>query len=211
MKLNILKIDGGKAGSIDISDKVMALKVNYKLIKYVIDWQLNHLKPRTAKTKQRNEIRGSTKKIYSQKGTGQARHASKKAPLFVGGGVAHGPKGKVYKIKKINKKVRKLALAQTLSKKNKDKQLHILEDVKKEIKKTKDFNKFLVTNKISNVLIVSDKNSEKNFERSARNIKNLKIISDEGANIYDILKYKNLIITSSSIKKIEGRILNEKN
>ena len=130
MKLNILKIDGGKAGSIDISDKVMALKVNYKLIKYVIDWQLNHLKPRTAKTKQRNEIRGSTKKIYSQKGTGQARHASKKAPLFVGGGVAHGPKGKVYKIKKINKKVRKLALAQTLSKKNKDKQLHILEDVK---------------------------------------------------------------------------------
>ena len=67
MKLNILKIDGGKAGSIDISDKVMALKVNYKLIKYVIDWQLNHLKPRTAKTKQRNEIRGSTKKIYSQK------------------------------------------------------------------------------------------------------------------------------------------------
>ncbi len=211
MKLNILKIDGGKAGSIDISDKVMALKVNYKLIKFVIDWQLNHLKPRTAKTKQRNQIRGSTKKIYSQKGTGQARHASKKAPLFVGGGIAHGPKGKVYKIKKINKKVRKLALAQTLSKKNKDKQLHILEDVKKEIKKTKDFNKFLITNKISNVLIVSDKNSEKNFERSARNIKDLKIISDEGANIYDMLKYKNVIITSSSIKKIEERILNEKN
>ena len=105
MKLNILKIDGGKAGSIDISDKVMALKVNYKLIKYVIDWQLNHLKPRTAKTKQRNEIRGSTKKIYSQKGTGQARHASKKAPLFVGGGVAHGPKGKVYKIKRLIKKL----------------------------------------------------------------------------------------------------------
>ncbi len=211
MKLNILKIDGGKAGSIDISDKVMALKVNYKLIKFVIDWQLNHLKPRTAKTKQRNQIRGSTKKIYSQKGTGQARHASKKAPLFVGGGIAHGPKGKVYKIKKINKKVRKLALAQTLSKKNKDKQLHILEDVKKEIKKTKDFNKFLITNKISNVLIVSDKNSEKNFERSARNIKDLKIISDEGANIYDMLKYKNVIITSSSIKKIEERLLNEKN
>ena len=207
----MLKIDGGKAGSIDISDKVMALKINHKLIKYVIDWQLNHLKPRTAKTKQRNEIRGSTKKIYAQKGTGQARHASKKAPLFVGGGIAHGPKGKVYKIKKINKKVRKLALAQTLSKKNKDKQLYILEDVKKEIKKTKDFNKFLTTNKISNVLIVSDKNSEKNFTRSARNIKNVKIINEDGANIYDMLKFKNLIITSSSIKKIEERILNEKN
>jgi large subunit ribosomal protein L4 len=208
MKLNTLNIDGGKSGTIDVSDKVIALKINHKLIKYVIDWQLNHLKPRTAKTKQRNEIRGSTKKVYAQKGTGQARHASKKAPLFVGGGVAHGPKGAVYKIKKINKKVRKLALAQTLSKKNKDKQLHILEDVKKIIKKTKDFNKFLTSNKISNVLIVSDKDSEKNFIKSARNIKNVKIISDEGANIYDMLKFKNLIITSSSIKKIENRILN---
>ena len=211
MKLNTLNIEGSKTGTIDISDKIIALKINHKLIKYVIDWQLNHLKPRTAKTKQRNEIRGSTKKVYAQKGTGQARHASKKAPLFVGGGVAHGPKGAVYKIKKINKKVRKLALAQTLSKKNKDKQLHILEDVKKVIKKTKDFNKFLLSNKISNVLIVSDKDSEKNFIKSARNIKNVKIISDEGANIYDMLKFKNLLITSTSIKKIENRILNEKN
>ena len=211
MKFNLLNIEGGKAETIDVSDKIMKLKFNHKLVKYVIDWQLNHQKPRTAKTKQRNEIRGSTKKIYAQKGTGQARHASKKAPLFVGGGVAHGPKGAVYKIKKINKKVRKLALAQTLSKKNKDNQLHILEDVKKVVKKTKDFNKFLISNKISNALIVSDKDSEKNFIRSARNIKNVKIISHEGANIYDILKFTNLIITSSSIKKIENRILNEKN
>jgi large subunit ribosomal protein L4 len=211
MKFNLLNIDGGKSETIDVSDKIMNLKFNHKLVKFVIDWQLNHQKPRTAKTKQRNEVKGSTKKIYSQKGTGQARHASRTAPLFVGGGQAHGPKGAVYKIKKINKKVRKLALAQTLAKKNTDKQLHILSDVKKEIKKTKEFNKFLVNNKLSNALIVSDKESEKNFIRSARNIKDLKVISDEGANIYDMLKYKNIIITSSSIKKIENRILNEKN
>ena len=211
MKFNLLNIDGGKSETIDVSDKIMNLKFNHKLVKFVIDWQLNHQKPRTAKTKQRNEVKGSTKKIYSQKGTGQARHASRTAPLFVGVGQAHGPKGAVYKIKKINKKVRKLALAQTLAKKNTDKQLHILSDVKKEIKKTKEFNKFLVNNKLSNALIVSDKESEKNFIRSARNIKDLKVISDEGANIYDMLKYKNIIITSSSIKKIENRILNEKN
>jgi len=211
MKFNLLNLEGGKSETIDISDKIMNLKFNHKLIKYVIDWQLNHQKPRTAKTKQRSEIRGSTKKIYAQKGTGQARHASKKAPLFVGGGQAHGPKGAVYKIKKINKKVRKLALAQTLAKKNTDKQLHILSDVKKEFNKTKNFNKFLLSNKLSNALIVSDKNSEKNFIRSARNIKNIKVISDEGANIYDMLKYTNVIITSSSIKKIETRLLNEKN
>ncbi len=211
MKLNLLNLEGGKSGTIDISDKIMNLKFNHKLVKYVIDWQLNHQKPRTAKTKQRNEIRGSTKKIYAQKGTGQARHSSKKAPLFVGGGQAHGPKGAVYKIKKINKKVRKLALAQTIAKKNVDKQLHILSDVTKEVKKTKDFNKFLNSNNLLNVLIVSDKDSEKNFSKSARNIKNIKVISDEGANIYDMLKYTNVIITSTSIKKIETRLLDEKN
>lgn len=211
MKLPLLKIDGTKSDTIEVSDKIIKLKVNHKLIKYVIDWQLNHSKPRTAKTKQRNEIRGSTKKIVAQKGSGGARHASKKAPLFVGGGIAHGPKGSVYKIKKINKKVRKLALAQTLSKKNYDKNLYILDDVKTEIKKTKVFNKFLITNKLFNVLIISDHDSLKNINKSARNIKNLKLIKQEGANIYDLFKYKNVLMTSSSMKKIQERILDENN
>ena len=211
MKFPILNIDGSKTESLEISDKIVKLKVNYKLIKYVLDWQLNHSKPRTAKTKQRNEVKGSTKKIVAQKGSGGARHASKKAPLFVGGGVAHGPKGSVYKVKKINKKVKKLALAQTLSKKTIDKNLFFLADVKREIKKTKEFNIFLKKNNISNVLIISDLDSMKNINKSARNIKDVKLIKDEGTNIYDILKYKNILITSSSAKKIQNRILNEKN
>ena len=211
MKFPLLSIDGLKSESIEISDKLVKLKVNHKLIKFVIDWQLNHAKPRTAKTKQRNQIKGSTKKIIAQKGSGGARHASKKAPLFVGGGVAHGPKGSVYKVKKINKKVRKLALAQTLSKKTSDKKLYILADVKKEIKKTKDFNNFLVKNKLSNVLIISDESSLKNINKSARNIKNLKLINDNGTNIYDLFKYKNVIITSTSAKNIQNRYINEKN
>ena len=211
MKIPILNIDGTKESSVEISDKLINLKVNHKLIKYVIDWQLNHAKPRTAKTKQRNQISGSTKKIVAQKGSGGARHASKKAPIFVGGGVAHGPKGAVYKNKKINKKVRKLALAQTLSKKNHDKNLYILADVKKEIKKTKEFNKFLVKNKLKNILIISDEDSLKNINKSARNIKDLKLIKHEGTNIYDLFKYKNVVITSTSVKKIQERVLNEKN
>jgi len=211
MKFPLINIDGSKTDTIEISDKLVKLKVNHKLIKFVIDWQLNHSKPRTAKTKQRNEIKGSTKKIVAQKGSGGARHASKKAPLFVGGGVAHGPKGANYKIKKINKKVRKLALAQTLSKKNYDKNLYILADVKKEIKKTKDFNKFLEKNNLINALIISDSDSLKNINKSARNIKNLKLIKDEGANIYDLFKYKNILITSTSAKKIQERVLSEKN
>ena len=211
MKLPLLNIDGSNQASIEISDKLLKQKVNHKLIKFVIDWQLNHAKPRVAKTKQRNEIKGSTKKIIAQKGSGGARHASKKAPIFVGGGVAHGPKGAAYKIKKINKKVRKLALAQTLSKKNSDKQLYILADVKKEIKKTKEFNKFLQKNNLNSTLIITDTDSLKNINKSARNIKDVKLIKHEGANIYDLIRYKNVIMTLTSIKKLQERILNEKN
>ena len=99
------------------------------------------------------------------------------------------------KLKKINKKMRKLALAQTLSKKNEDKNLHILADVKEKITKTKVFNKFLITNKLSNVIIISDSNTFKNINQSARNIKNLKLINELGTNVYDLFKYRNVIFT----------------
>ena len=211
MNIKVLNIDGGKEKDLKVSDNLAGLKVNNRLLKYVIDWQLNHAKKRVAKTKQRNEIIGSTRKIYAQKGTGGARHSSRKAPLFVGGGVAHGPKGDNYKIKKINKKIRKLALAQTISKKKFNNELFILDDVKKEIKKTKIFNSFLNKNKITNVLIVSDKETEKNIIKSVRNIPNLKLINDSGTNVYDLVKYKNVLFTTSSIKNIQERLTNEKN
>ena len=211
MNIEVLNIEGLKSKSVDISENVTGLKVNNKLLKYVIDWQLNHAKRRLAKTKQRNEIKGSTRKIYAQKGTGGARHASRKAPIFVGGGVAHGPKGDKYKVKKINKKIRKIALAQTISKKKINKELYIFDDVKKEVKKTKTFYSFLMKNKIKNVLIISDKQTQKNISKSVRNIPDVKLINDDGANVYDIVKFKNVLFTTSSIKKIENRILNEKN
>ena len=209
MKLKTLNFKGSENKSVEVSDKILKLKMNHKLVKNVIDWQLNHLKARTAKTKQRNEIKGSTRKIVPQKGSGGARHASRKAPIFVGGGIAHGPKVNNYKVKKINKKMRKLAIAQTISKKNNQKSLHILDDIKSEIKKTKDFSSFLRSNKIENVVIISDENSYKNIYKSARNIKNLKILLEAGTNVYDLLKYKNVIFTSSSISKLQKRILNE--
>ena len=191
---------------IEISDKIFSLNPNKSVIQSIVDWQQNHLKPRTAKTKQRNEIKGSTAKIYAQKGTGGARHSSRKAPIFVGGGVAHGPKGKVYKINKLNKKIRKLGLFHVLSQKNKVKSLFVVEDFKKEVKKTKLFNQFLEKNKLKNSLIISDKNSKLMIIKSARNIPNLKIIDQEGANVYDMLKYKNIVFTASSIKSFQERI-----
>ena len=211
MNLKVLNIDGNKSKDINVSDKLTGLKVNNRLLKYVIDWQLNHSKKRVAKTKQRNEVVGSTKKIYAQKGTGGARHASRKAPLFVGGGVAHGPKGDNYKTKKINKKIRKIALAQTISKKKNNNELFIFDDVKKEIKKTKIFYAFLNKNKIDNVLIISDKITEKNILKSVRNLPNVKLVSELGTNVYDLVKYKNVLFTTSSIKNIQDRLINEKN
>ena len=211
MNIKVLNINGNSEKDINVSDKITGLKVNNRLLKYVIDWQLNHSKKRVAKTKQRNEVIGSTRKIYAQKGTGGARHASRKAPLFVGGGVAHGPKGDNYKIKKINKKIRKIALAQTISKKKNNNELFILDDVKKEIKKTKIFNNFLSKNKIKNVLIVSDKETEKNIIKSVRNIPNVKLINEAGTNVYDLVKYKNVLFTISSIKNIQEKLKNEKN
>jgi len=206
MKLKVINIDGKKVDDIEISDKIFSLDPNKYMIQSMIGWQLNHFKPRTAKTKQRGEVKGSTAKIYAQKGTGGARHSSRKAPIFVGGGVAHGPKGKVYKIKKINKKVRKLSLFHLLSHKYKSNLLFVVDDFKNEIKKTKLFNQFLEKYKLKNSLIISDKNSKSNIIKSARNIPNLKIIEQEGTNAYDILKYKNVVFTTSSIKNFQDRI-----
>ena len=211
MSIKVLTIDGSvKSQSLKLSENLVGLKVNNRLLKYVVDWQLNRSKKRIAKTKQRNEVIGSTRKIYAQKGTGGARHSSRKAPIFVGGGIAHGPKGDNYKTKSINKKIRKLALAQTISKKNFNKELYIFDDVKKKIEKTKTFNNFLTKNKLNNVLIVSDKETEKNIFKSVRNIPDVKLINDQGANVYDLIKFKNVLFTTSSIKKIQERLTNEK-
>ena len=211
MDIKVLNLEGNESQNLKISNDLTGLKVNNRLLKYVIDWQINHSKKRLAKTKQRNEIVGSTRKIYAQKGTGGARHASRKAPIFVGGGIAHGPKGDNYKIKKINKKIRKIALAQSISKKNMNKELYIFEDIKKEIKKTKIFNNFLIKNKLNNVLIVSDKETHKNIFKSVRNIRDVKLIIDEGANLYDLFKFKNVLFTETSIKNIQKRLIDEKN
>ena len=206
MKLQVINLEAKKSDNIELSDKIFSVDPNKNVIQSVIDWQLSRFKSRTAKTKQRNEVIGSTAKIYAQKGTGGARHSSRKAPIFIGGGVAHGPKGAVYKIKKINKKIKKIGLVHALSQKYKSNSLFVVEDFKKEIEKTKLFNQFLEKNKLKNSLIILDKNSKIKIIRSVRNIPNLKIIEQEGVNIYDLLKYKNVIFTITSIKTLQDRL-----
>ena len=207
MKIDSISIDG-KTTVFEISEKIFSSDINNKLIAHVLYSQFANSKQRVAKTKQRNEIIGSTAKIYAQKGTGNARHASKKAPIFVGGGIAHGPKGNVYKVRKINKKEKKLSIISAISQKNKDKNLIIFDDVSDKINKTKEFNKFLKINKINNALIVLDSISKKNIELSARNIANIKLIDTSYLNANDILKYKQIMFTKSSTKQLEKMFLN---
>ncbi len=206
MKLQVINIDGKNTSSIELSDKIFSVKLNKNVVKSIIDWQLNHFKSRVAKTKQRGDIKGSTAKIYAQKGTGGARHSSRKAPIFVGGGVAHGPKGSVYKLTKINKKIKKLGLLHLLSEKNKIKSLFVVEDFKEKITKTKIFSQFLKKNNFNNSLLISDKDSKSKIIKSARNIPNIKIIEQEGTNVYDLLKYRNVIFTTTSIKTLQERL-----
>ena len=205
MKIEKLKIDGNKE-TIDVSDKIVLAKINNKLVSNVLYKTNANYKGRKAKTKQKNEITGSTSKIYAQKGTGNARHASKKAPIFVGGGVAHGPKGQLnYKKRKLNKSEKKLSIASIITKKNKINDLIIFDDFQKEISKTKDMNKILIKFEAKNSIIIADKKSKDNIFKSIRNIPNVKITDVNHFSSYDLAKYKKIIFTETSIKELEKR------
>ncbi|MEC8074468.1 MAG: 50S ribosomal protein L4 [Pseudomonadota bacterium] len=205
MKVETLKLDG-KKGSIVVADKVFSAKINKKLVSSVLYKTNANYKKRHAKTKQQNEVSGPTSKIYAQKGTGNARHASKKAPIFVGGGVAHGPKGELaYKKRKLNKSEKKQSIASLISEKVKNKDLLIFSDFNSEIKKTKEM--FLIFKKfeITHSLIILDKNSKEKIEKSIRNIPNIKVTDINHFSAYDLVKFKKVIFTESSVKELEKR------
>ena len=205
MKIEKITIDGKKS-SIEVADKILSAKINKKLVSNVLYKVNANFKGRKAKTKHKNEIVGSTSKIYAQKGTGNARHASRKAPIFVGGGVAHGPKGESnYKIRKLNKSEKKLSVASLITEKNKLNDLIVFNDFDKEIKKTKEMNNILNKFNAKSSLIILDKLSKEKIEKSIRNIPNVKSTDINHFSAYDIVKHKKLIFTESSIKELEKR------
>tara|TARA_Y100000748_G_scaffold281261_1_gene260769 strand:+ start:367 stop:990 length:624 start_codon:yes stop_codon:yes gene_type:complete len=207
MKLDKLNIDG-KKNSIEVLDKIFSAKINKKLVSSVLYKTNANYKGRKAKTKQQNEIKGSTSKIYAQKGTGNARHASRKAPIFVGGGVAHGPKGETkYKKRRLNKSEKKLSIASILTEKNNRSNLIIFEDFEKKILKTKEMNKILIKFEAKNSIFILDKKSMENIYKSARNIPNVKITDAGHFSAFDLAKYKKIIFTETSIKELEKRFI----
>ena len=207
MKIDKLSIDG-KKNSFEVADNIFNKKINKKLISEILYKNIANHKGRKAKTKQKNEIIGSTSKIYAQKGTGNARHASRKAPIFVGGGVAHGPKGESsYKVRKLNKKEKKLGLASIISEKNNQKDLLILDDFNKEIKKTKEMFSLLKKLNAINSIIILDKQSNEKIGRSLKNLPHVKVSNTSNIALYDLVKHKKVIFTETSVKELEKRYL----
>ena len=205
MKLDKIDTKGNKT-SLEVLDKVFSSKVNEKLIDLLLYKTNANYKGRKAKTKQKNEIIGSTSKIYAQKGTGNARHASRKAPIFVGGGVAHGPKGESnYKERKLNKNEKKLSVASLLSDKKNSSNLIVMSDFKTEIKKTKDMHKILNKFEANNSLIILDKSSKDKVFKSLKNLPNIKATDINHFSAFDIIKFKKVIFTETSVKELEKR------
>jgi len=207
MKIEKMSIDG-KKDTFEVTDKILSAKINKQLVSNVLYIANANFKGRKAKTKQKNEIIGSTSKIYAQKGTGNARHASRKAPLFVGGGVAHGPKGEAnYKTRKINKSEKRLSIASLITEKNRTNDLIVFNDFDKEIKKTKEMNNILVKFNAKDSLIILDKSSKEKIQKSIKNIPNVKPTDVNHFSAYDIVKHKKLIFTETSIKELEKRYI----
>ena len=205
MKIDKLNLNG-KKDSIEVLDKVFSAKVNKKLVDTVLYKTNANYKGRHAKTKQQNEVAGPTSKIYAQKGTGNARHASRKAPIFVGGGVAHGPKGELaYKKRKLNKSEKKQSIASLISEKIKNKNFLIFSNFNSEIKKTKEMSLILKKFDINSSLIILDKSSKEKIEKSIRNIPNIKVTDVNHFSAFDLVKFKKIVFTESSVKELEKR------
>ena len=205
MKIDKINLDG-KKDAIEILDSIVSAKINKQLVSNLLYKTNANYKGRKAKTKQKNEIIGSTSKIYAQKGTGNARHASRKAPIFVGGGVAHGPKGENnYKFRKINKSEKKLGISSLITEKNNDKNLMIFSDFKTEITKTKEMNKILEKFQAKNSLIILDKFSKDKIIRSVKNIPNIKVTDVNHFSTYDVMKFKKIIFTETSMRELEKK------
>lgn len=202
--VDVVTIKGEKVSQIELSDDIFKVDIKNCVLHETVVAQLAAKRAGNASVKHRSDIVGSNRKLYRQKGTGRARKGNIKSPILRGGGVVFGPDPKSYAVK-VNKKAKRLALKMALSSKLKQKELTIIDRFELEKIKTKDFVGILSELNINNVLIVTDTKNE-NLEKSSRNVPGTKVLRAEGLNVYDILKYNQLLLLEPSIKGIEGRL-----
>jgi large subunit ribosomal protein L4 len=203
--VDVLNCKGEKVSQRELPDALFDVPIKRSVLHEVVTMQLSCRRAGSATVKHRSDIRGSGRKLFRQKGTGRARRGNIKSPLLRGGGVVFGPDNRSYS-DKVPKKKRKLALKMALSSKLKNHKIIVLDQFELEKVKTKAFIKVINTLDVNNALIVTEKKNE-NLELSSRNVPDIKVMRTEGINVYDILKYKYLVLLESSINEIERRLL----
>lgn len=204
MKLDVIKLDGGKAGSIDLNEALFGLEPRVDILHRVVRWQRNNAQAGTHKVKTRSEVSYSTKKIYRQKGTGGARHGARSAPIFRGGGVYKGPTPRSHG-HDLPKKMRALGLKHALSAKAKAGELVVI-DAAVSDGKTSALAKAVANLGWKRALIIDGAAVNENFAQAARNIEGLDILPTMGANVFDILKRDTLVITKAGLEALEARL-----
>ena len=203
--IDVQNITGKQISQIELADDVFNVPVKSSVLHEVVTMQLANRRSGTAAVKHRSDVRGSGKKLFRQKGTGRARRGNIKSPLLRGGGVVFGPDQRDYSYKP-PKKVRKLALKMALSSKLRENELVVLDQFELDEIKTKKFVDVLEVLKLDNALIVTDKHND-HLELSSRNVPDVKVLRNEGLNVYDILKHRVLVLLEPAVKNIEGKLL----
>jgi large subunit ribosomal protein L4 len=204
MKLDVYNLKNEKIGKIDVASEIFAAPIKEHLHQVVVRAQLADRRSGTANAKTRGEVSGSQNKMYKQKGTGRARHSTRKVAQFVGGGRAFPPKPRSFSLK-VTKKVRKSALCSALSQKLKDGHLKIVDNFELKQGKTKLVLQAFKTLETGKALVV-DQSENNNLKLGARNLKDYKFIAAEGLNVFDLLKFESLLLSKSAVEKIQGRL-----
>ena len=205
MKAKIVSLDNKSSSDITLNKDVFGLEVRKDILARVVNWQLAKKQAGTHNTKERGDITGTTKKPFRQKGTGNARQGSLKGPHQRGGGVAHGPEPRSHAYK-LPKKIRQLGLKTALSLKLSEGKLQVLDSAKVKSPKTKDLGDKISKLGLSSALFIDGNEVDGNFKKAANNLKGIDILPEKGANVYDILKHDNLVLTVDAVKKLEERL-----
>ena len=205
MKLDVIKLDGGKGGSIELPDDIFGIEdIRGDILQRMVTWQLAKRRAGTHKVQVRNEVSRTSKKMYKQKGTGGARHGSRRAAQFVGGARAHGPVVRSHAFG-LPKKVRAMALRHALSSKAKDGTLIVVDTVSLKDSKTAALRLQLGAIGITHALVIAGAEVDKNFGLAARNIPNVDVLPNAGLNVYDVLRRRTLVLTTDAVEAIQAR------
>ena len=203
--LDIYNVNGEKISQRDIREEVFNVAIHEDVLHQVVRAQLANYRSGTASSKNRSKVKASTRKLWRQKGTGRARVGASSSPIRRGGGVAFGPMPRDFSFK-VNKKIRKSALRMALADKFKAGQIFVVDGLRMDEIKTKQFTGILKNLELDNVLIVTEKRNE-NLEKSSRNVRNVKLLRAEGLNVYDILTHESLLFIEPALEVVEEKLV----